>query len=43
MEITELGVKLCKAKGQYSRTSPYGHLSNADSSLDPGKIPIHPL
>ena len=26
-----------------SRTSPYGHLSNTDSSLGPGKMPIHSL
>lgn len=25
----------------YSRTSPYWHLSNTDSSLGPGKMPIH--
>ena len=28
---------------KYSRASPYGHLSNTDSSLGPGKMPIHPL
>ena len=28
---------------RYSQTTPYGHLSNTDSSLGPGKMPIHSL
>ena len=31
------------AENSFSRTSPYGHLSNTDSSLGPGKMPIHSL